>query len=100
MALRFRTVAGITSVLVIVKLLDAQAGGLQQDLRQQPLYLAPFHWLQFRHAFCVEQQVQLSANRYYDRDLDDIHGAPPERSRYRSGSACCGRCQSIVGAIQ
>jgi hypothetical protein len=41
---------GITSVLVIVKLLDAQAGGLQQDLRQQRPYLAPFPWLQSRQA--------------------------------------------------
>src|SRR6516165_5791995 len=81
-ALRLRTVAGISSELVIFKLLDVEAGRLHQDLSQYQEDLFSLRGTHPFRYFGVEQQIHLPT---CDRrpQLEMRHGDPPERFRNR-----------------
>src|SRR5215472_5707522 len=81
---------GIGSELVIVKLLDPDAGGLHQYPRQCRGDLASLESLQSFETVAVEQQAHLPT-RYPRRQIAKLHRLSPERIHYRSENL--GACQ-------
>src|ERR1700724_1210882 len=94
-ALRLRTAAGISSELVIFKLLDVEAGCLHQDLSQYQDDLVSLRGTQSFRSFGVEQQVHLPT-RDRRRQVEMHHGDPPERFRNRPRSVWSRRRTSIA----
>src|SRR6516165_3476755 len=98
-ALRLRTVAGISSELVIFKLLDTEAGRLHQDLSQYQDGLVSLRRTHFFRSFGVEQQIHLPT-RDCRRQLEIRHGDPPERFRNRPRSVWCQRRTSTAASVR